>query len=243
MEPPPELHSVGAVEVVFLDAGGVLLEPDWERGSAILARHGIAVSPTALAAAEAVAKREMDNGAVLLGTGSLPNPNGYLGWVVEVSGAPHTPESVAAASQDFEEEHIRNNMWSVLREEVPDALGRLRSAGYRLAVISNAESNLRDRLTSHGLTDLFEALVISAEVGAEKPDPAIFQAALEQMKVAPERALHVGDFYEIDVRGARGAGIPAVLLDASGLSADRDCPRVSSLIELARMLDHPPARS
>jgi FMN phosphatase YigB (HAD superfamily) len=50
------------------------------------------------------------------------------------------------------------------------------------------------------------------------------------------RALHVGDFYEIDVRGARGAGIPAVLLDASGLSADRDCPRVSSLMELANLL-------
>jgi HAD superfamily hydrolase (TIGR01549 family) len=228
--------DVGAVDVVFLDAGGVLLEPDWERTSSILARHGIAISPRGLAAAEAVAKRQMDDEEVLRGTGSLPHPDGYLGWVVEVSGVPHEPEAVSAAAAEFEEEHRLNNMWSVMRPEVPAALQRLRQSGYRLAVVSNAESNLRNRLAGHAIADCFEALFISAEVGVEKPDPAIFQAALEHVKVAPGRALHVGDFYEIDVRGARGAGIPAVLLDTSGLSADRDCPRVASLTELADRL-------
>jgi HAD superfamily hydrolase (TIGR01549 family) len=229
--------DVGAVEVVFLDAGGVLLEPDWERASAILERHEIAISAHSLVAAEAVAKRQMDREDVLHGTGVLPSPNGYLGWVVDVSGVPHKPDALAAASHDFEEEHIRNNMWSVLRDEVPDALGRLRSAGYRLAVISNAESNLRDRLAGHRIDDCFEVLIISAEVGSEKPDPGIFRTALDRMGVPPERALHVGDFYEIDVLGARGVGIPAILLDVTGLSADRDCPRVRSLTDLARVLD------
>src|SRR6266571_2969278 len=101
------------IEVVFLDAGGVLLEPDWERTSAILAGHGITISPRGLASAEAVAKRQMDDEEVLHGTGSLPNPNGYLGWVVEVSGVPHEPEAVAAATHDFEDDHQRTNMWSV----------------------------------------------------------------------------------------------------------------------------------
>lgn len=228
--------AIGTVEVVFLDAGGVLLEPDWERTSSILARHGITISPRGLAAAEAVAKRQMDDEEVLHGTGSLPHPDGYLGWVVEVSGVPHEPEAVSTAAAEFEEEHRLNNMWSVMRPEVPVALRRLREAGHRLAVISNAESNLRDRLAAHAIADCFDALVISAEVGAEKPDPAIFQAALDQMKVAPGRALHVGDFYEIDVLGALGVGIRAVLLDTSGLSADRDCPRVASLTELADRL-------
>ena len=224
------------IEVVFLDAGGVLLEPDWERTSAILVGHGIAISPRGLASAEAVAKRQMDDEEVLHGTGSLPNPNGYLGWVVEASGVPHEPQAVTAAAHDFEDEHQRTNMWSVMRPEVPVALHRLRTRGYRLAVISNAESNLRNRLAGHRIAGEFEALVISAEVGAEKPDPAIFRAALTQMDVAAEQTLHVGDIYEIDVRGARGVGIPAVLLDASGLSADRDCARVSSLTELADRL-------
>ena len=56
------------------------------------------------------------------------------------------------------------------------------------------------------------------------------------MAVTPDRALHVGDFYSIDVVGARGVGITPVMLDARGLSSDRDVLRVASLTELADLL-------
>ena len=56
------------------------------------------------------------------------------------------------------------------------------------------------------------------------------------MAVSPDRAIFVGDFYSIDVAGARGIGITPILLDVKGLSADRDVARVASLTELARLL-------
>jgi putative hydrolase of the HAD superfamily len=224
------------VEVIFLDAGGVLLYPDWERVSAILAKYGIAVPSAQLAEAEFAAKRSMDEAGFTTTTGDITEPDGYLGWVVKAADVDYDHEGLHAAAAEFESTHASDNLWSDMPEEVPGALARLRHAGYRLAVLSNTESNLRDRIKSAGIEPFFETLVISAEVGSEKPDRKIFDEALRRMAVAPEHALHVGDFYSIDVVGARGARIPAVMLDSKGLSPDRDVTRVASLTELADYL-------
>ncbi len=224
------------VEVIFLDAGGVLLNPDWERGAKILGSHGIEVSSAQLAKAELTAKRLMDDAGFVHSTGGIGQEAGYLGWVVRATGIAFEQGALHAAAADFETEHLRDNLWSDMPAEVPGALGRLQDAGYRLAVISNAEPNLRDRIGASGLEPFFETLVISAEVGAEKPDRAIFAEGLNRMSVTPDHAIHVGDFYALDVVGARGAGITAVLFDVADLFADRDCIRIGSLSELAGML-------
>jgi putative hydrolase of the HAD superfamily len=72
--------------------------------------------------------------------------------------------------------------------------------------------------------------------GVEKPDPRLFELALEQAGGRPETTLHVGDFYWIDVQGARAAGLRAVLLDSAGLYPEADCPRIRSLGELPDLL-------
>lgn len=226
-----------SVEVVFLDAGGVLLYPDWERVSRILAKYGIRVPSAQLAEAEFVAKRRMDDAGFHTTTGDITEPDGYLGWVVKAADADYDHEALHGAAAEFDEQHGRDNLWSDMPAEVPGALQRLRDAGLRLAVVSNTESSLRDRIAQHSLDRFFETLVISDEVHSEKPDPGIFHEALRRMAVAPERTVHVGDFYSIDVLGARGVGIPPVLLDAKGLSPDRDVTRVSSLTELAQLLE------
>jgi HAD superfamily hydrolase (TIGR01509 family) len=224
------------VEVVFLDAGGVLLYPDWERVSGILAKHGIAVTSAQLAEAEFPAKRRMDDAGFTTSTGDITEPDGYLGWVVKATGIDYDDEALHAAARDFQDEHVRANLWSVVPDEVHPALRRLRASGYRLGLISNTEDNLRPVLDRTGLDTYFESLVLSSEVGSEKPDPAIFREALRQMPVSPERAIFVGDFYSIDVVGARGVAITPILLDAKGLSSDRDVTRISSLTELADLL-------
>ncbi len=224
------------VEVVFLDAGGVLLNPDWERGSKILADYGIETTGAQLARAELRAKRQMDDAGFVHSTGDIGSEDGYLGWVVRATGVAIDPEALHAAAADFEAEHLRDNLWSDMPAEVPGALGRLQDAGYRMGVISNAEPNLRDRIVSAGLEPFFETLVISAEVGSEKPDRAIFDEALHRMAVTPDHAVHVGDFYALDVVGARGAGITPILFDTADLFADRDCIRIGSLSELAGIL-------
>ncbi len=224
------------IDVVFLDAGGVLLYPDWERVSRILAHYGIAATSRQLADAEFIGKRRMDELGVMHTTGDIAEPDGYLGWVMKATDLPFDHDALHRAAQDFEETHTRDNLWSDMPEEVPGALERMRTAGYRLAVLSNTESNLRDRIAAAGIEPFFETLVISAEVGSEKPDRKIFDEALHRMAVQPERAVHVGDFYSIDVIGARGVGITPVMLDARDLSPDRDVIRVASLTDLAGLL-------
>jgi len=226
------------IEVVFLDAGGVLLYPDWERVSRILARYGITATSAQLAEAEFPAKRRMDDAGFATTTGDITEPDGYLGWVVKATGIAFDDPALHRAAEEFESTHASDNLWSDMPEEVPGALERLKGAGYRLAVLSNTESNLRDRIAAAGIEPFFETLVISAEVGSEKPDRKIFDEALRRMAVAPERAIHVGDFYSIDVVGARNAGIAPVMLDAKGLSPDRDVLRVSSLTEFGDLLSH-----
>ena len=79
----------------------------------------------------------------------------------------------------------------------------------------------------------FEFVIDSGEVGVEKPDPRIFQIALERMGVSAADALYVGDLYEVDVVGARAAGLDVVLLDPSGEHSGRDVKTVRSVAELA----------
>ena len=116
--------------------------------------------------------------------------------------------------------------------EVPDALARLRARGARLAVVSNWDVSLHDVLERTGLRSLVDAVVISAELGAAKPDPTIFRAALARLGAAPGDALHVGDSVEHDVAGARAAGIEAVLVARDGAEAPDGVRAVASLDEL-----------
>jgi putative hydrolase of the HAD superfamily len=67
-----------------------------------------------------------------------------------------------------------------------------------------------------GLAEHLDGAVSSAEAGARKPDPAIFEPALALAGCAPREALHVGDTREEDVDAARAAGIRALLIDRDG---------------------------
>ncbi len=97
-----------------------------------------------------------------------------------------------------------------------EAVAALRARGLRLGVVANWDCALPEHLESADLLDLFDTVVTSARAGASKPDPAIFELALRELGVRPERALHVGD-EQIDEEGARAAGLafaPAPLATA-----------------------------
>ena len=122
------------------------------------------------------------------------------------------PVPVRALDPD---ELTRTLLASLWFEPYPDARGAmeaLRALGLRLAIVSNWDISLHDVLDRTGLAGLLDAAVTSAEVGASKPDPALFIAALARVGCDPERALHVGDSLADDVLGARAAGVAAVLL-------------------------------
>lgn len=100
-----------------------------------------------------------------------------------------------------------------LYDDVEETLRDLRKAGLRLGVVSNWDTRLRGIATGLGLDRLVDFVVISAEAGVRKPDPRIFESALEKAGVRPEEALHVGDLPDEDVEGARRAGMRPVLIE------------------------------
>ncbi|MDX6496660.1 MAG: hypothetical protein QOE17_2646 [Gaiellales bacterium] len=118
------------------------------------------------------------------------------------------------------------------------ALRALRAGGLRLVVCSNWDCSLPEALEAAGLADLIDAVVVSAEVGAAKPDPRIFDAALAAAGCEAGEALHVGDSLEGDVAGALAAGIAAVLIDRDGTRgpAPPGTPVVRTLTDLAAAL-------
>jgi putative hydrolase of the HAD superfamily len=117
--------------------------------------------------------------------------------------------------------------------EVPATLERWRAAGLRLVVASNWDISLHDVLERTGLRPLLDGVATSAEVGASKPAPQLFEQALSMAGVEPAQALHVGDSLEADVEGARGAGIDAVWLNRDGESVPEGVRAVATLDQLA----------
>jgi HAD superfamily hydrolase (TIGR01509 family) len=132
--------------------------------------------------------------------------------------------------------HRDRHLWCSVRDRTPEALERLRAVGIRLAVVSNSDGRVEQALRAAGLRDYFEVVIDSNLVGVEKPDPRIFQAALDALGIAPEEALYVGDLYEVDVVGARAAGIEAVLLTSASPGPNRSCRTAASIHELVDTL-------
>lgn len=86
------------------------------------------------------------------------------------------------------------------------ALVKLRRAGLELACVTNWDIGIGEQLDRAGLSRYLSAVVSSAEVGAEKPDPRVFAEAVARLGVSPARALHIGDD-EADQAGAAAAGL------------------------------------
>lgn len=126
----------------------------------------------------------------------------------------------AIVSSELGQEVTPDQLMAAIRfRAYPDAgpaLAELRGTGVRLACVSNWDVSLPSVLDRCGLADGLDAVVTSAAVGARKPDPAIFAAALEAAGCVPGEALHVGDTEDEDIEGARAAGIRALLIDRDG---------------------------
>lgn len=117
----------------------------------------------------------------------------------------------------------------------PDVLPCLeRLSGYRLGVISNGQRQQQmTKLARTGVADRFDFVLISEECGYAKPHAQIFQTACDRVGVLPNRALYVGDLYELDAVGARRAGMTGVWLDRrSSHRIEHKPPVIASLTEL-----------
>lgn len=219
------------IETLFLDAGGVLVFPNWNRISDALSRHGVDAPARALAAADPIARRRLDDGGTINSTNDAGRGWLYFNLVLTAAGIPLSA-ATDAALRELHEYHQQHNLWESIPADVQPSLRALRELGLNLVVVSNANGTLCRHFDRLGLSGYVDHVLDSCDFGVEKPDPAFFRIALDRSGASPETTVHVGDLYHVDVMGARAAGLRGVLFDEAGLYGDADCPRVKSLGEL-----------
>jgi putative hydrolase of the HAD superfamily len=208
------------IRAVTLDVTGTLIHCPrlGEIYGEVLSRHGIPVSATEAGRLVRLVWQELACSADPGHDRFRSHPDGARGFwqrflerIAEHLDAP-VPSRFAAA--ELFHRFGSPEAWEVY-PEVRGALAALREKGLLLAVISNWDERLPRLLERLALTPFFDAVVISSEVGVEKPDRRIFAEALKRLGVEPEAALHVGDSSLEDVEGAIAAGMEAVHLDRS----------------------------
>lgn len=164
-----------------------------------------------------------------------PNPNG--------NNTPSLREifnelGLKLSDKDIEkiEEARKNAEKEVLMyDDVIEFLEAVKSLGLKTVLISNAANNgkAKKHLETLGLRKYFDKAVFSFEVGKVKPDPEIFKLAIPEGR---DRALHLGDIYEVDVIGAVNAGLRGALLDRRG-AYDEISEKYSNLREVLKEIE------
>jgi len=130
----------------------------------------------------------------------------------------------------------------VLFPEVRGVLSSLKRAGYRTAVVSNWQCGLAHFCFELGIGGELDHVIASAEVGAAKPDNAIFLEACRRLELPPGRVLHVGDTIIDDVEGAQRAGLRAVLVQRQIIGGEVERRSVANLEEVLALLGVPASR-
>ena len=112
---------------------------------------------------------------------------------------------------------------------------------YRIYILSNGFAELQSRkMQSAGISHYFDGVVLSEDIGVNKPHRAIFDHALRVAGVTADRALMIGDNYEVDIKGAHGAGIDQVFYNVAGLDVSGEVliptHTIGSLLELKEIV-------
>jgi putative hydrolase of the HAD superfamily len=219
------------LRAVLLDAGGTLIHPDREFILARLADRGIEADAEAYTDARRHAVAAV--GDMLRSDDPGTDAIRARAWFAALLTRLGLPEhGLGAIAREIRARHEAGRLWVWTEPGTREALEALREVGLRLAVISNADGRVARYLETAGLADLFEFILDSAVVGIEKPDPRIFELACRRLGVDPDEAVYVGDTYEVDVLGARSAGIRPMLLGdpprdgVECIAAIRDLPAV-----------------
>ncbi|MCK4863471.1 MAG: HAD family hydrolase [Dehalococcoidales bacterium] len=132
---------------------------------------------------------------------------------------------------------MQSSMDLVLFDDVTPLLDDLKGRGLILGLISNIEQDMTETLTKLELPSWLGIIVTSQDTGAGKPRPEIFREALRRAGVQPSEAIYIGDQYQVDIVGARGAGMKGILIDRNDYYRDiTDCPKISSLSEVVEYL-------
>jgi len=220
---------------ILFDAGNTLIRMDYPAIVDYLDGRGCSRTVEQVEEAELVARVRLDGDlASGVSTESTDTHARYLRYVLlglDIA-EPAEVEAIARWSRGY---NPPAGLWNRADPGAVAALRRVKAAGLVAGVISNSNGSVRSILEATGLAPYLGFVLDSAVVGVEKPDPRIFQLGLERAGVPAAAAVYVGDLYSIDVLGARGAGLDAVLLDPRGHWGRRDCRLARGIEDAVRL--------
>ena len=132
---------------------------------------------------------------------------------------------------DLDRLHREKHLWTRLNDNAVEVLTELKRRGYKLGAISNSEDGrVADALAATNLLPLLDVCLDSFVVGFTKPDPRIFEMALDKLHISAAEAAFVGDSYTQDFVGAGNAGLRPIFYDPWG--SRPEIPSIRSLSEL-----------
>lgn len=205
-----------AFDAVSLDVGGVLVVPDHGVLAEALTRAEVAFDRTRFGVGHYLAMAAVDAAASA--------PEDFTDYLDAFVLAVDVPVVDRPRAHDALADVLTTAVW---RQPVPGARAGLRAlegAGLRLAVTSNSDGTIAGHLLRHGWVQLGEGpcasvavITDSGVVGVGKPDPAMYDATVAGLGLAPGRILHVGDSVHYDVEGAAACGLQSVHMDPYGV--------------------------
>jgi putative hydrolase of the HAD superfamily len=223
------------IRAVSFDLGHTLVFPRYEVYQELLSTSGVSVGRTELVAMEARLRPWFDERIIM--DGGLKDAIwadyyhrffGGLGAVVE--------DIVPMLYKLMDQHREGIGLFSVPLDGAREVLLELREMGLQVACVSNNDGRLEAAVAQLGWNDCFDLLVDSQTIGFSKPDPRIFEHALGQMGLEPDELVHVGDYYSVDVVGARNAGVEGILYDPEGAYSEIDCAVIGNMNEVKSFL-------
>jgi putative hydrolase of the HAD superfamily len=205
------------IKAIFFDGAGTLIHLPKSVGhhyALVGKRVGLALDAEALDWAFTACWKQMPTRPAIDG----PREDDDKGWWREL--VDHVIDQVAPRTSELDRDTFFEVAYSHFAEagvwelypDVMEVLEALRPR-FELAVISNFDGRLRMILEQLGVSQFFSQVFLSSELGAEKPDPSIYQRALKLSGLAPNETLHVGDDPVRDWEGAEAAGLTVFRLE------------------------------
>ncbi|HAR66641.1 MAG TPA: hypothetical protein DCR55_10570 [Lentisphaeria bacterium] len=227
---------------ITFDAGGTLLYPYPSVGeiyAEYMGRHGLHLAPACIEAAFSRTIKAAQSQTRMAVT-DHDDKEWWRQVVAETIADLGTVDDFDALFEELWVAFAEPRYWRLF-EGAADTLAALKGQGYQLAILSNWDKRLRTLLDGFGLSQYFTHVVISAEVGIEKPAAEIFQHTERELATAPETILHIGDSRRHDQAGAEAAGWQWLLIDHGEGTSTPDT--LANLPELLERLGGKGARS
>jgi putative hydrolase of the HAD superfamily len=215
------------IEAILFDVGQTFLYPDFPFLKKLLAEYGVSTDIIPLQKGAALAREK------IFRYRDKENWKEYFAFWLQDAGAPEP--AIPEITTRIYERHKREHLWSWLDPTAPEVFAELKKLGYRLGVISNSDGSIAAAMKKFGVAHFFDCTIDSHVVGLQKPDPRIFALALQQLDLPAECCAYVGDNYDRDVIGARGAGLLPILIDSFDLVLEQDIVRIKQLDELVKI--------